>query len=209
MQIFSSIQKDALTEIFNIGLGQAADTLSLLVEDEVQLSIPAVRFHSLGELYSLFSKSQYNDICAINQDFSGDFGSIMAKVFFPKENVVHLSRVLLKEKEIIDEEIGEFERETLLETGNIILNSCMGNFVTALEVDMQSSKPIYKTGQLESALLLPSTTESISEENFSMVLMHLSFMAEHQYITGHIVFLFDLHSIADLQKILDQFIKSI
>ena len=43
MENLNELQLDALGEIFNIGVGRAASSLSLIVSDEVLLSAPRVQ----------------------------------------------------------------------------------------------------------------------------------------------------------------------
>ncbi|MGR9682046.1 chemotaxis protein CheC, partial [Escherichia coli] len=40
MSILNESERDALTEIFNVGAGRAAQSLSEIVGDEVRLSVP-------------------------------------------------------------------------------------------------------------------------------------------------------------------------
>jgi chemotaxis protein CheC len=40
----SELQHDALVEIFNIGVGQAARAMSEIVSEEVTMSVPSIRF---------------------------------------------------------------------------------------------------------------------------------------------------------------------
>ena len=44
MQVLNELQLDALGEIFNIGVGRAASSLSLIVNDAVQLTAPSTGF---------------------------------------------------------------------------------------------------------------------------------------------------------------------
>ena len=45
-EILGASERDAVTEILNVAIGQAAASLSQMVEDEVTLSVPVVEFLS-------------------------------------------------------------------------------------------------------------------------------------------------------------------
>lgn len=49
---FTPIQLDALKEIFNIGAGNAATSLSILINNNIEMSVPCVNIVDFNTIYS-------------------------------------------------------------------------------------------------------------------------------------------------------------
>ena len=53
MRRFSELEMDALTEAFNLSLGEAAATFSAIVREEIELSVPTIEILSRDQLTGL------------------------------------------------------------------------------------------------------------------------------------------------------------
>ena len=49
----NELQEDMLTELFNLGMGNAASALSEMVSEEILLSIPKISFMEKSELANI------------------------------------------------------------------------------------------------------------------------------------------------------------
>jgi chemotaxis protein CheC len=67
----NALELDALTEIFNHGVGQAAHALSELAGEEVQLSVPHVQEVAKRVITDRMTAQGGNRICAVRQGFTG------------------------------------------------------------------------------------------------------------------------------------------
>lgn len=67
----TSIQQDALKEIFNIGSGNAATTLSEAIRQKVLVSVPQIKISGMDEALSSLIKPNLPVICLVNI-FVGD-----------------------------------------------------------------------------------------------------------------------------------------
>lgn len=205
MTFFSELQKDALAELFNIGIGSAADTLSQIIHSEVQLFIPRVQLVAISELIVDFRQNDVAEICGITQHFDGEFGSISARVFFPIAKTVQIADLALADRVDVDEDIGTFEKEAITEIGNIILNACLGTFARMLQSSLKSSKPDFYKGPIEYLF----NDISGQQVNFVTILLQIEFDAKGENIPGELVFIVDPDSLNYLKSHLDNFISSI
>jgi chemotaxis protein CheC len=205
MAFFSELQKDALAELFNIGIGAAADTLSQIIHSEVQLFIPQVQLVAISDLIADYRSGDVAEICGISQHFDGEFGAISARVFFPIAKTVKIAELALPQRVELDEDIGTFEKEAITEVGNIILNSCLGTFARMLESSLSSSKPDFYKGPIEYLF----NDISGQKVHFVTILLRIEFEAQEEKIPGELVFIVDPDSLNYLKRHLDQFISSI
>jgi len=56
LQVLDELQQDALTEVFNVGMGSAAASLSEMVGEEVQLTVPEISFVNKEDAILLLSE---------------------------------------------------------------------------------------------------------------------------------------------------------
>ena len=144
--ILGDSERDAVTEILNVAIGQAAASLSQLVEDEVALSVPFVEFLSpVTAATRLDEATGRLDSVAVRQRFQSSFsGDIL--LIFPENKSLDLVRSLLGTALPLDS-LTELEQEALLEIGNIILNACLGSLANQLGISIESSLPAYVRGR--------------------------------------------------------------
>jgi len=70
MQITAE-QKDALTELINIGVGHAASTLNFLINHKIRLTVPEIEILSLQTMQS--TSPEDHDMSSVSMSFHGDF----------------------------------------------------------------------------------------------------------------------------------------
>jgi len=91
----NELQRDALGELFNIGLGQAANILSQQVQQEVLLSIPSINFYTLQEAANVLEQLTGKKACLVIQKFSGHIWGD-ALLALPQKNILNLIEALEK-----------------------------------------------------------------------------------------------------------------
>ncbi len=200
MAILSDLEKDGLTELFNIGLGSAIDILSGMVNQEIHFQIPQIDETQSFKVLS-FSQSQ-EPICMVLQEFSGEMGKISAMVALEFENCKDISELLLNEP-ILDDEIGEFEKGALLELGNVLLNSSLGSFASLLQKSISSTMPKIFVGQKEKLF------SRFEDKKFTSVRLDIQFVINDKSMEIGIFFLFQEQSIYLVQKSLQEYIQKI
>jgi chemotaxis protein CheC len=79
------LERDALTEIVNIGVSRAASSLRKMIGDQVLLSVPSIEVVSQRRAARLISERETSELVAVRQDFSGPFSG-RALLIFPETN---------------------------------------------------------------------------------------------------------------------------
>ena len=136
MTELSELQKDALGELLNIGMGRASASLSEMVGEEVELSVPKVDTLSRDEAIIRINSLVGNKVTAIKESFKGAFWGD-ALLLFPENHSLELVRALIKDDTLPAEMISEMEQEALTEVGNIILNACLGSLANIFQENLE------------------------------------------------------------------------
>jgi chemotaxis protein CheC len=200
MPHLSALEIDAVTEIMNVGVGRAAASLSLMVAEEIQLSVPHAQV-LYGADASAHLGSTANRMVAVREDFRGGIAG-SAALLFPKARSLDLVRMVLDE-ELTPEEVSELEQEALVEIGNIILNGCLSSVADALTGEIETSIPVLLRTDLAS--ILPPTPD---HETMLLVLT-INFLIRSHDIEGQIVFLMDMQAADAFQKMVARYVESL
>jgi chemotaxis protein CheC len=197
----TELQLDALTELVNLGVSNAATSLRQMVKEEVVLSVPKVSIVSREQAIADLRDRNTKRLVAVHQNFEGDIRG-HALLIFPETKSMELVRSVVGE-DLSLEEIMELEQEALAETGNVLLNGCLGTIANNLERSLRISLPEVIHGEGAEFFSLGSQGGSVD----SVLFIYINFAVRQRDIDGFIAMLMDLPSLATLQKLLIAFIE--
>ena len=197
------LERDALTELVNIGVSRAAASLRRMVGGEVLLSVPAIEIIPQATAATLIAEREGEDLVAVRQDFSGAFRG-RALLLFPQSNGLELVRAVLGE-DVAPEDAAEMEREALAETGNIILNGCLGTMANMLHRSLTMSLPQVLRGDGRSLLDAggPASPEGL------VLFLYINFAVRDRSIRGYIAMVMDMPSLGALKLLVGDFIERV
>ncbi len=186
-ELIGALERDAVEEILNIAIGQAAASLSRMVQDQVTLSVPFLEFLSPGVAAErLDATTGGADSVAVRQHFSSSFsGDIL--LIFPERRSLDLVRSMLGDS-VPMESLTELEQEALLEVGNVILNACLGSLANQLGLTIQSSLPIYLRGR--GARIL----DAKHPDTELVMFLQVDFSLATKGVQGYLAFVMDIVS---------------
>ena len=199
----TELERDALGEVSNIAMARAANSLRQMVEHEVLLSVPAVEILSQDEAAQLVAKPDNPNLVAVRQDFSGAFAG-RALLIFPEANSLQLVRAVTQ-GELSPEEVIEIEREALVETGNVILNSCLATMSNLLKSSLSMTIPELLRG---SGAMLFEVDETSPSDGL-VLFLYIDFAVRRLDIRGYIAMIMDLPALETLRALLDDFIARV
>ncbi|KQV54305.1 chemotaxis protein CheC [Duganella sp. Root336D2] len=196
----TELEHDALVELFNIGVGQAASAMSEIVNETVTMSVPAISFLTRATAAKLLtSRSGGNGrLCGISQHYSGAFET-EAILMFPEEKSQEIVRLMVGEAMPLAE-LSAMEQEAMSEIGNILLNSCVGSLANLLGHELHGSLPDYHLGYSEEILALAGSGET------AVLMLHIEFVIERQQIAGDIAFIMDVTALHGLKQHVAEFL---
>lgn len=197
------LERDALTELVNIGVSRAAASLRKMVNKEVILSVPAVEIVTRRSAASLIGQRESESLIAIQQRFEGPFSG-RALLIFPQSNSLSLVRAIVGD-DLDESGVIEMEDEALAETGNVILNGCLGSMANMLQHTLKMSLPDVRRG--DSANLFEAIG-STGEESF-VLFLYINFSVRERDIRGYIAMIMDLPSLEKLKQLIAAFIDRV
>lgn len=192
-------QKDALTEVINIGFSRSASSLSELTGHRVLLEVPRVSIHPIQELQSSLGEFVDEEIATVHQIFEG-IVSGDAMLMLNQTGALHLSR-LLTDAQTTGDRLYESDREVLTEVGNILLNACLGTFGNMLKVHIGFAVPRLHLEDLEA--LLDTLIIGKDEVQYALVVF-THFRIKESEIRGFLVIVLGVNSLELLLEALDQ-----
>ena len=203
----SELERDALTEIVNIGVSRAAASLRTMVGKQVLLSVPAIEVMSQKRAAALVGERESDDLVAVRQSFSGAFDG-RALLIFPQASSLELVRAVTGE-DMSAAAVAEMEGEALSETGNVILNSCLATMANMLQRSLAMSLPAVVRGESGTLLQDPATSPGAAASDAPVLFLYINFTIRERDIRGYIVMLMDLPSLSALKLLIADFIDSI
>nr|WP_315240041.1 chemotaxis protein CheC [uncultured Albidiferax sp.] len=199
----SELQLDALTEVFNVGAGQAAASLSEIVGDEVLLSVPRIQFFERTAVNAEMLSLHGGRLGAVRQKFGGPF-SLDATLLFREEKALEIVQEMLG-SQVSVEDLVDFEHEAMCELGNVILNACLSAIADMLAIDLSSTLPEYSVDGADTVI-----GKLMSDETQPVVLvLHIDLTIEKRDTQGYLVFLLSASSLEGLVAALDVFLSRI
>lgn len=196
----SELQRDAITELLNIGMGQAAASLSEMVKEEVKLSVPSVELLSRSDAAHSISDDPRRCIAAVKQQFTGPFWGD-ALLLFPQDKSLEVVRVLMKDEIPLDM-LTELEQDALTEVGNVILNGCLSSFGNSLTHEITSDLPVFMLG---TALEVLGASSVMNKEGIVMFLQ-MKFALHSKDISGYVAFILEIPSIEQFKQSVDTYL---
>jgi chemotaxis protein CheC len=196
----NEMELDALTELVNLGVSNAASSLRELVRDEILLSVPKVTVVTREEAITNLGKRENNRLVAVRQDFEGDITG-RALLIFPEAKSMELVRAIVG-SDLSLEDIMELEQEALAETGNILLNACLATMANNLQRTLKISLPEVVHG--EGTELFDLTPGS---KGGDVLFIYINFSVRFRNIEGYLAMLLDLPSLAILKELLIELIE--
>jgi chemotaxis protein CheC len=203
MIALSELERDALTEIVNIGVSRAASSLRKMVGHEVHLSVPSIEIVSQTRAARLINERELEALVAVRQSFTGAFSG-RALLIFPEANSLELVRAVTGD-ELSPAEVLEMEHEALAETGNVILNSCLATMANMLRQSLTMTIPEVLRG--DGATLFEIGAKDST--NGLVLFLYIDFTIRQRDIRGYIAMLMDLPALESLKGLLDEFIARV
>lgn len=134
---FSTVQLDALKEVINIGGGNAATSLSQLINKPVHMTVPIIEVMAYEDLFEQVM-SEDTMIDAVLTKMFGQAEGVFLLVGL-EEDMKHLASIMLPENSEINPEMID---SALKELANILVNSFLNAVTKLLDINLLTSIPL-------------------------------------------------------------------
>ena len=190
----SELEQDAITEVFNIGIGKAGAALSEMVGKEVMLSVPVLSVTTLVQANLAITGS--NDrVSGVKECFDGAIAG-NAILLFPENRTFDLLRLLFPAG-MDDQLIMEMEEDTMTEVGNIILNATLSALSDIMEEELSNKIPEAFKGNLHDVAFCDEITGHSDQH---VLKMDMNMTVKDIEVQGDLTFLIIIKSIDSFKE---------
>lgn len=200
----SALELDALTEIFNIGVGIAADALYQMVGEHVPLSVPVVELTSQRGANSHYLAREQRQYYAIDQTYAGEFHTD-ARLMFPQESSLALVRMMAG-PDLAEEELAGMAEDALAELGNIILNAVISNLASSLEISLEGSLPQVSLISSQAVFANDAPADGSADDSAPVLALMIDFQLGSRQVSGYLAFLLDESSSRKLLERIQRYV---
>ncbi len=178
----SESARDALTEVFNIGIGRAASALAEICGKEVAMSVPEVRLLDATEIDTLdLGEEERRHCIGVRMDFQG-FIDASGVLVFAERGALDLIRLVTKEAKGHGA-LSDLEYEAISEVGNIMFNYWLGAIADLQQAEIISGLPQVEQGPYRRLLL----DINLDSDKTPLLLVHVDLKVNDTAITGKFV----------------------
>jgi chemotaxis protein CheC len=194
----TTVQKDALTELINIGFGRVAGALSELTGHRVTLEVPHITMHPLDEVSRELTRMVHGPVVSVDQAFSGAISG-NAMLIMDEHSALVLTQ-LLGDDRVLPGEFDQGAQETITEVGNILLNVCLGVFGNLLQVKVNFAVPRVQMQGVD-GILKPPLTEA--EKLQYGLMFHTNFHLRDSNVAGYLIIILGIVSLDRMLREVD------
>jgi chemotaxis protein CheC len=192
----TELELDALTEMINVGVGRAAASLATMCGEAVVLSVPALSTVTPEQASEMVGGSRIGKMVSVEQDYTGDVSG-RALLIFPEANSLELVRAVAGDA-VSAQDLPEIAPEALLETGNVVLQACLGSLANQLHRHLEIGAP--KLVQGPARELFPRVSKD------AVLFVYINFSLRGRRIRGYIALLMELAALTALKRLVAEFV---
>lgn len=182
--ILTEAQRDALTELGNIGISRAARQLSVLLNEPIRIAVPRIELCTAEEVGQHFD-AQSGDLACVYQRMSGDLQGRIALLLPTRDSHLLFQNLLGDGVALQGLDLRAFEHEAMTEIGNILISSCVSAMADMLDIRIDVSVPRYAEAATQS--LFRDTAVEAAEQ--PALLIHTRLSAAQRELEGAILLL--------------------
>ena len=189
-------QLDILTELFNMGVGRGAAVLNTMLQSHIRLSVPCVKMMTRKSIAKDMETIRDKRLATVGLKFNGNFTGKIRLIFTQKTAAALVASLVADPAPEMD--VDAVKAGTLMEVGNIVLNSVMGSMANLLGIRFNYSVPDYL--ELEAKNLIQEFDQGA---NGTIVGAKTRFLVEKLEMNGDIVLFLEVTAFDRLLKAIE------
>lgn len=196
----ATIDQDALTELFNVGLNRAAASLSEITSQRILVEPTRLWLCPVDEMESRLLTLCNGDLATVHQIFSGAVaGDAILLIEYDKATA--LSRLMTGDTVALAGRLDQSAREVIAEIGNIVLSACLSAFGDMLRVSVAFSVPRIRIESVKG--LLRNLAPQGQEAQYAMIAATRFRLSELE-VDGYLVVIVGVTSLAIISRALEE-----
>jgi|SRR6056297_2315187 len=188
LHLLNETQLDALQETGNIGCSHAATAVSLMVNEEVEITVPNIFVQELPQLKESLRKisGEENKLVGVYLELTNEFlGSIL--FLFPYSSALVLSDLLTFQPVGTSTELNEMSQSAITEVGNVVVSAYTNALSSFLDTSIMLSPPHYSEQVPD--MFLDEITEAIGKDTSHALVFDTKFKGKKNQFTSYFILL--------------------
>ncbi len=187
---------DVLKEIGNIGAGNAATSLSQMLNSEVDMTVPSVRILDINAAANALGGPE-NAVIGILAKLYGDIEGIMMFII-EQDFAKAVLTSLLGVQDISCDHLTEMELSAISELGNIMISAYAGSISTLSQLNMKASVPAVSVDMVGAILSVPAI--EMSSVSDKIIFIQDDFLSENKNVTANMMLVPSMDSLSRLMQ---------
>jgi chemotaxis protein CheC len=190
----NEIYVDAIQEIGNIGAGNAATSLGVMLNEDVAISVPQVRIEDFDDVVR--SVGGFEEMCvAVLVNFSGEMSGVVLFIL-SIEDAKGITDVLAEEEDDGLPGLSEMKLSGIKELGNILGSSYMGSIATLTGMKINLSIPHVAIDMAGAILAVPIAEYGAADNR--VMFIEERFSTKERRFHSHVIMFTDIETLGDI-----------
>ncbi len=188
LHLLNETQLDALQETGNIGCSHAATAVSLMVNEEVEITVPNIFVQEIPQLKESLRKisGEENKLVGVYLELTNEFlGSIL--FLFPYNSALVLSDLLTFQPVGTSTELNEMSQSAITEVGNVVVSAYTNALSSFLDTSIMLSPPHYSEQVPD--MFLDEITQAIGKDTSHALVFDTKFKGKKNQFTSYFILL--------------------
>lgn len=185
---------DVLREIGNIGAGNAATSLGVLLDETVSIAIPEVRVEDYDTVVNSIGGAE-KMVVAVLINFSGDANG-MIMFALDMDDAISITDILVGSEDNPDDGLSEMKISAIKEIGNILGSSFLGSIAAMTGMTIDISIPYVAVDMAGSILSTPVIQFGAVDDK--VMFIEESFNTESRQLKSNIILFAEISTIEDI-----------
>ncbi len=187
---------DVLKEIGNIGAGNAATSLSQMLDMEVDMTTPVVKILDITDAANMLGGPE-NVVIGILSKLGGDIEGIMMFII-EQDFAKSVLKSLLGVQEVSCDKLSDMELSAISEIGNIMISAYTGSIGTLSTMNMKTTVPAVTVDMVGAILSVPAIEMgSVSDK---IIFIEDDFLSGKDNVTANMLLVPSIESLNRLME---------
>ncbi|WP_457941763.1 chemotaxis protein CheC [Caproiciproducens sp. LBM24188] len=187
---------DVLKEIGNIGAGNAATSLSQMLNTEVDMTVPTVRILDINDAANALGGPE-NPVIGILAKLYGDIEGIMMFIIEQDFAKTVLSS-LLGVNDVNCDRLSDMELSAISEIGNIMISAYTGSISTLSQLAIKTSVPAISVDMVGALLSVPAI--EMSSVSDKIIFIQDDFLSNRNDVSANMLLVPSMDSLTRLMQ---------
>jgi len=185
---------DVLKEIGNIGAGNAATSLGVLLNEGVSISVPEVRVDDFGDVVTSIGGPE--EMCvAVLVNFSGEANGVVL-FLLSIDDAKDIMDILAFEEDDGTPGLSELKLSGIKELGNILGSSYIGSIASLTGMKIDLSVPHIAIDMAGAILAVPVAEYGASDNKIMFI--EESFSTNERRLHSHVIMFTDINTLRNM-----------